>query len=518
AGNYLSITHDVKLYDYNAIVLLTDLVFGDIIDYDATLPSNVFDFTGTFYLQNTPLNLWDIVAQYYNPIDTKWLPLYSDPAVIQASGPNDGSYTITWDINQDIDFLYTMYNFTYEFLPLKVAPTTSSNIWGSWGVFDSSGKWKPIVLLDTASQIDIIVYEFDSVNGWIVDTALSSQDPINIISDQVFEIFDINGDGIDEIISVSPSQVDVIYLDQTSNWVIKEDVINDPQLQYSVFDLVYNEVSQETTMVIFQLNTGSGETEIGKYYFDALYNLIPLQNSVIFSNTLIPHSIKIDQKLFSTSSILVGAITSGSSISQLIYYDFNLENENVLDDSVLGKITSVEAESINGFKTIILGISREFIGKMDTIICLRFNNELDSWVEHEINDFDETRLKIYDMIFINDNSLNKLIISTDSGLFKSTIEYIEEQETITDPIKFTSVTYTQSELNTLYLLSGTRFIITDVYETPIYQINKLYYKIGATWYELIDSLYYISYSRSTFDLTLDSSIWSVLDGLRIAYS
>ncbi|KKL49991.1 hypothetical protein LCGC14_2309970, partial [marine sediment metagenome] len=298
AGNYLSITHDVKLYDYNAIVLLTDLIFGDIIEFDDSLPSNIYDFTGTFYLQNTLLNLWDVVGQYYNPINNNWVPLYADPAVIQTSGPNDGRYTLTWDINQDIDFLYTMYNFTYEFLPLRVAPTTINNIWGSWGVFDLTGEWKPIILLDTASQIDIIIYEFDSVNGWIVDTALSSQDPINVITNQVFKIFDINGDGIDEIVSVSPSQVDVIYLDQSSNWVIKEDAINDPELQYSIFDLTFNEVSQETTMVLFQLNLTSGSTDLGKYYFDAQYNLFQSQKPAAFIANLIPHSINIVENLF----------------------------------------------------------------------------------------------------------------------------------------------------------------------------------------------------------------------------
>ncbi|KKN44461.1 hypothetical protein LCGC14_0692870, partial [marine sediment metagenome] len=518
AGNYLSITHDVKLYDYNAIVLLTDLVFGDIIEFDDSLPSNIYDFTGTFYLQNTPLNLWDVVGQYYNPLDNNWVPLYADPAVIQTYGPNDGSYTITWDINQDIDFLYTMYNFTYEFLPLRVAPTTSNNIWGSWGVFDLTGEWKPIILLDTASQIDIIIYEFDSVNGWIVDTALSSQDPINVITEQVFKIFDINGDGIDEIISVSPFQVDVIYLDQSSNWVIKEDTINEPELQYSIFDLTFNEVSQETTVVLFQLNLTSGSTELGKYYFNAQYNLIQSQRPAAFISNLIPHSINIVENLFSTTSVLVGAFSSESSLSQLIHYDFNLENEDILDNYILGRITSIEAETINGIKTIVLGISRTFIGKMDTVICLKFNTELDSWVKYEINDFDENRLKIYDMIFIKDKSLNKLIISTDSGLFRSTIEYIEEQNIITDPIKFTTATYSYDELNTIYWLSGTRFIITEVRDTPIYQINKIFHKTGGIWYELADNQYYITHSRYAFDLQLDSFIWNILTDLKIAYS
>ncbi|KKN47283.1 hypothetical protein LCGC14_0664460, partial [marine sediment metagenome] len=518
AGNYITITHDAKLYDYNAIVLITDLVFGDIVEYDDSLPSNIYDFTGTFYLQNTPLNLWDVVAQYYSPIENNWVPLYSDPTVIQTSGPNDASYTITWDINQDIEFMYTMYNFTYEFLPLRVTPTTSNNIWGSWGIFDLTGEWKPIILLDTASQIDIVIYEFDAVNGWIVDTALSSQDPISVVAGETFKIFDLDGDGIDEIVRVSPSQVDVIYLDQSSNWIVKQDVINNPELQYSIFDLTFNDVINETTMVLFQLNLTSGSIDIGKYYFDAQFNLIQIQKPVTFVSNLIPNSINIVEDMFSTISVLVGTITSGTSLSQLIHYDFNLENENILDDSILGRITSIEAETINGIKTIVLGVSREFIGKMDTVICLRFNDELDSWVEYEINDFDENRLKIYDMIFINDNSLNKLIISSDSGLFRSTIEYTEEEIMITEPIKFTSKVYSKSELSD-YKLSGIfRFIITGVDETPISQVNKIYYKNSGTWYELTETLYYISHSRLAFDLQLDSSIWNALTDLKIAYS
>ncbi|KKM94021.1 hypothetical protein LCGC14_1202500, partial [marine sediment metagenome] len=517
AGNYLSIINDTKLYDYYAVQLLTDLVFGDIIEYDDSLSINEFDFTGSFYLQNTQLNLWDVIAKYYNPIVSNWVPLYTDPAVIQSAGP-DGTYTITWDINQDKDFMDSMYNFTYEFLPLRVTPTTDNDIWGSWGIFNSTGKWRPIILLDTASQLDIVIYDFDSINGWVINTTLSTQVPINIINNQTFKLFDINGDGIHEIMRVSPSQVDVIYQDQNSNWIIKQDIINDPELQYSVFDLTYNEAINETVLILFQLNTTSGSTALSKYYFDTQYNLIASQDPVAFDNALIPTSINIVEDLLSTTSVLVSGNIIGSSFSKLIYYDFNLENEEILDEYILGNVTSIEAENIDGIETIVLGISRSFIGQMDSIVCLKFNVELDTWVEFEINDFDETRLKIYDMIFIRDNYLKKLIISTDSGLFQSTIKHIEEEIIITDPIKFTSVDYTYNELLS-YKLSGVpRFIITDVYDTPIYQINKLYYKIGATWFELIDSLYYITYSRFTFDLTLDSSIWSVLDDLRIAYS
>ncbi|KKK61184.1 hypothetical protein LCGC14_3016870, partial [marine sediment metagenome] len=102
--------------------------------------------------------------------------------------------------------------------------------------------------------------------------------------------------------------------------------------------------------------------------------------------------------------------------------------------------------------------------------------------------------------------------------FRSTIEYIEEQNIITDPIKFTTATYLYDELNTIYWLSGTRFIITDVRDTPIYQINKIFYRTGGIWYELAESLYYITHSRFTFDLQLDSSIWTISPDLKIAYS
>ncbi|KKK67710.1 hypothetical protein LCGC14_2951350, partial [marine sediment metagenome] len=168
SGEYLTSLYDVKLYDYDLVELISDLVFGDIIDYDPTLSSNIFDFTGTFYLQNTPINLWDTVAKYYDPLASDWIPLYTQPAVIQTAG-SYADYTITWDINQDKDFMDLMYNLTYDFLPLKVVDVSSTNIWGSWGVFDVSGEWRPVLILDSASQIDIVIYEFDSVNGWVID-------------------------------------------------------------------------------------------------------------------------------------------------------------------------------------------------------------------------------------------------------------------------------------------------------------------------------------------------------------
>ncbi|GAH45722.1 unnamed protein product, partial [marine sediment metagenome] len=269
SDNHLIISYDVKLYDFDLVVLLTDLVFGDIIDYDPTLDINEFDITGSFYLQNTDINLWDLVASYYDPLACDWIPLYTQPATVQSAG-SYADYVITWDINQDKDFMDLMYNFTYEFLPMRITSESSSDIWGSWGIFDASGEWKPILLLDVSSQIDVVIYKFDAINGWIVDTTLSNENAINTVPNQVFRIFDINGDGIFEIIRVSSSQVDVIHLDQNSDWSIKTDCINNPDLQYSLlFDLYYNEVISETTIVIFQDNTVSGKLELGKYYFDS---------------------------------------------------------------------------------------------------------------------------------------------------------------------------------------------------------------------------------------------------------
>ncbi|KKN53508.1 hypothetical protein LCGC14_0601690, partial [marine sediment metagenome] len=528
AGKYLTTLQNpkqVKLYDYDLVELISDLAFGDIIDYDPTLSSNVFDITGEFYLQDlatADINLWDIIAKYYDPLATDWIPLYTQPAVLQEAGAY-ADYTITWDINQDKDFMDLMYGLTYEFLPLKVVDIDeSSNIWGSWGVFDISGEWKPIIMLDSASQLDIVVYEFDSINGWIVDTALSAENPIGMISNQVFKIFDVNGDGIDEIVRVSSNQIDVIYFDQ-SNWVIKEDCINDPNLQFSLFDLNYDIISQETTIVLFQDNSSSGNLEIGKYYFDFSYNLIPSQRRKTFLSTVVPTSLKIIEKfsLNQNTAVLIGATDLASFNSQLYHYDYNLNLIDTLDNSILGTINVIEFDRINGIETIVLGVSRVNIGKLDVVTYLKYNDQTDSWTEYEIIDFDEIRLQIFDLMFINDNNLKNLVISTDSGVFKTTIEYTQEEVTITDPIKFTTAQYTYSQLNDYKMTGIERFIITDAPDTPIYQINEIYYEDTNIWYKLSDNLYYITFSQDTFDLQLDSSIWSILgagDNLKIAYS
>ncbi|KKN07180.1 hypothetical protein LCGC14_1069780, partial [marine sediment metagenome] len=520
SGNYLTISQDAKLYDYVAIELITDLVFGDIIDFNPDLTVNEFDITGSFYLQNTQINLWDVVAKFYDPLAADWIQLYTQPAVIQTAGLN-ADYTITWDINQDKDFMDIMYNLTYEFLPMRVAPISSS-IWGSWGIFDLSGEWKPILLVDSASQIDVIIYKFDSVSGWIVDTVLSVEDPIPVLSNQVFRIFDINGDGIDEIIRVTSAQIDVIYLDQTPKWVIKLDSVNNPDLLYSIFDLTFNEVSSQTTMVLLQYDIVSGNTELGKYYFDSQFNLLELQNPVKFPNSYTPTSIKIVEEFLTDGqiSIFVGANEVGTITSDLFEYDFSFNNNETLDESILGNINVIEYESIDGIDTIVLGLNRQNIGKMDVVLALRYNDQLDSWVEYEISDFDEIRLEIFDLMFINDNYLKQLIISTDSGIFKTTIEYVEEENIIFNPSTFTIAEYMYGELIG-YQSGPLRFIITDVDDVPISEINKLYYEDNNIWNELPENLYYITHSRHAFDLQLDASIWGLLEGndkIKIAYS
>jgi len=105
-----------------------------------------------------------------------------------------------------------MYNFTYEYLPMQVTSITNSNIYGSWGRFYADGEWQPILILTDGLNIDIVIYKFDNETSWLIDQTVSAElSPIATIDGQVFKLFDIDGDGIYEIIRVSSGQVDVIF-------------------------------------------------------------------------------------------------------------------------------------------------------------------------------------------------------------------------------------------------------------------------------------------------------------------
>ncbi|MBA7682881.1 hypothetical protein ES703_91237 [subsurface metagenome] len=197
----------VKIFDYSRIELLTNLVFGDILEYDSAAFDNIHYLTGLINDTMGSDALWDIIAEYYNLVENKWIPLATEPAII-----TNGEYNITWDISRDFNFTSSMYNFTYEYLPMQVTSITNSNIYGSWGRFYADGEWQPILILTDGLNIDIVIYKFDNETSWLIDQTVSAElSPIATIDGQVFKLFDIDGDGIYEIIRVSSGQVDVIF-------------------------------------------------------------------------------------------------------------------------------------------------------------------------------------------------------------------------------------------------------------------------------------------------------------------
>jgi len=114
AGNYLTQTNLTKLYDYTQVVLLTDVVFGHVFEYNASLISNPQTIEGIIdnYFQGSSEALWDVIAEWYNPNKREWIPLAFNSSTILANG-DSATYTITWDISKDLSFVNSMYENRY---------------------------------------------------------------------------------------------------------------------------------------------------------------------------------------------------------------------------------------------------------------------------------------------------------------------------------------------------------------------------------------------------------------------
>ncbi|KKM28087.1 hypothetical protein LCGC14_1568200, partial [marine sediment metagenome] len=363
-NKYEFVTSPVKTYDYTQIQLLTDLVFGDVLKYNSTAFQNEQDIKGTITNFFDSVNMWDVVSQYYNPLEKVWIPMATDSATILSNG----SYSITWDIDKDSAFKASMYDFSYGYLPMQAVAIQNSDLWGSWAMFDSSGEWKPIIISDTGSNLDISIYRFNESLGWELDSSLSIESEISSISNQVFKLWDLNKDNIYEIIRISSAQIDVIYLDSNSNWAIKENVTGLSGYTYITFDIEYDGNSANTVFVAVQEDS-LGVISLWKYSFDTDYSLTYLGDETTPTN-FIPTSVRI-VNYFSASdrkAILVGGLIKDSYYSQLFEYNINLELKNILHDGLLGEILVIEYDEINGADSIILGIERLAIGKMDAVI------------------------------------------------------------------------------------------------------------------------------------------------------
>ncbi|KKN32875.1 hypothetical protein LCGC14_0809430, partial [marine sediment metagenome] len=337
AGNYLTFSININTFDYTQIELLTNLMFGSIFEYNSSSFDNIQDIEGTIQNYFGNVNLWDVISEYYSPIENQWVQLATDPATIYSNG----SYQITWDIDADPAFYSQMYNFTYEYLPMQIAPATNNDLWGSWGIFESNAPWQPLVISKVGSNLDISIFEYDNSSGWALDSLLSTESIIPSISGQIFKLFDILGDGASEIIRVSTGQIDVIYFNGTE-WQIFTNVTNLAGFEYYSFDIAYDGSTTDTLLAINQEDI-SDNSYLYLYQFETDYSLTRIAECNSPTN-FIPTSIKIANYFSSNDrkAILVGGLIANSYYSQLVEYDFNLEVVSILEDALLGKISVLE--------------------------------------------------------------------------------------------------------------------------------------------------------------------------------
>jgi hypothetical protein len=151
--------------------MLTDVVFGEVFEYNASLVSNPQLIEGIIdnYFDGSSEALWDVIAEWYNPNEGTWIPLSYNASTIVANG-DSATYTITWDISKDLEFVDAMYENSYEYLPLRINEATSTDLWGSWGTFGTYNDWQPIVISESSGFLDISVYKFDNSTGWEIDS------------------------------------------------------------------------------------------------------------------------------------------------------------------------------------------------------------------------------------------------------------------------------------------------------------------------------------------------------------
>ncbi|MFW9970897.1 MAG: LamG domain-containing protein, partial [Candidatus Odinarchaeota archaeon] len=449
AGNYLINSSTIKVYDYIQIELLTDLVFGHIFEFNMSLNSNEQTIKGVIeeYLDGSTATLWDVIIEYYSSEYREWIKLATDPATIVAQG-NSANYSITWDINEDLGFLEGMYDLEYGYLPLQIAPKTQADLWGSW-IFDSN-EWKPIIISKSGLNLDITVYKFNGTGGWIIDSSFSDENIIQSIDNQIFKVFDINNDNSYEVIRVSQYEVDVIYLDQTNKWTVKENITALSGYQYLSLDIAYDGSSSDTLLIINQKDN-NGVYSLWLYSFDQGFDLTHVRDCETPLN-FIPTTVNF-VNYFSANdrkAILLAGLIEDTYYSQLIEYDIYLSIRNVIIDAILGKILIIEYDQLDGVDSIILGIERLSIGKMDAVVTFRRKSGTEEWVEFELSGFDDIRFQIIDLLAIQENNFKKLIIASKTGLFESILKSKKDINSIISPICYVTDVFSKEDLSPSY--------------------------------------------------------------------
>ncbi|KKL60194.1 hypothetical protein LCGC14_2207750, partial [marine sediment metagenome] len=383
------------------------------------------------------------------------------------------------------------------------------------GIFATSGDWQPLVISKTGTNLDFSIFEYDNTTGWALNATLSSESIIPSITGQIFKLFDIHGDGISEIIRVSTGQIDVIYHNGTE-WKIITNVTNLPGFEYYSFDIAYEGSTTNTLLAINQEDM-SDNSYLYLYRFETNYSLTKIAESDSPTN-FIPTSIKI-VNYFSANdrkAILVGGLIANSYYSQLVEYNFNFEIVSILEDALLGKISVLEYDILNNLNSIILGVERVTIGKMDAVILLRRTTGTEEWISFELSGWDDTKFQVLDMLTIQENNIRKLIVASKTGLYQTIVQDITDLSTITSPIFYTTVSYSKTDLQQFYDNNILSIILEDG-KSPLYSISKIYYKTSGSnqW----NSLSIDNYRGWRNEIRIDvSSIWSTLTSLKIAYS
>ncbi|KKM91875.1 hypothetical protein LCGC14_1224100, partial [marine sediment metagenome] len=166
--------------------------------------------------------------------------------------------------------------------------------------------------------------------------------------------------------------------------------------------------------------------------------------------------------------------------------------------------------------SIILGVERVSIGKMDTVIILRRTTSTEEWIPTELSGWDDTKFQVFDMLTIQENNIRKLIVASKTGLYQTIIQDITDLDTITSPIFYTTIAYTKSDLQQFYE-NNVLNIIPEDSKSPVYYISKISYKTsGSNQWNVLSS---DKFRGSRNEIRIDvSSIWSTLTDLKIAYS
>ncbi|MEJ2276188.1 MAG: LamG domain-containing protein [Candidatus Lokiarchaeota archaeon] len=505
--NYISEIAPIAIYDYSNIKLLTNILYEQIFEYDPSEPQNlqVIDGQITNYFDNE--QFWSIIAEYYDSARYRWIDLYTNPALITTTEYAGTRYEITWDMNQDIDFLKNMQNTSTSYLPFLVTPETDQNLYGSWGMF-SRGIYQPIIISREQENLHLSIFNYSFISGWTNDFDLSKlEDPITSIEGQRFKLFDTNNDGFQEIIRILPNRIDILYFNTTTySWKLKSNVTNIQNTEILAFDA--NKIDGNSIAVSASVSVDENII-LAKYQFGTNFNLIKQAETTLDYNIL-PTSIKIVENFtyFNKKAILLGGFINQSYYSKLLLLDYNFKLEHIIEESILGKISVIEFLRNDNYDKVSVGLDLSIIGERDRVIVYEHNVNTGEWEKYELSGFDTGRLHILDLLAINENSEEKLVIASTKGIFEYTLIHN------TDIFDFSKPLLPAYEIFSKSNLTSNTPTITLKY-TPVDRIEKVMYKTSLGWFELSKD----KYDFSRWEIILDlSSIYSQLTHIKIVYA